>query len=108
MICPTCKSLIYDRHISCATCAARKSAEASAEYQRQVLRNVAGELMLQLRAIKGVRHVKLFGEDRTWCNLPVELGHRQSRAYYHDLEGPRLCASCMAALRQALEEVAQK
>lgn len=108
MICPVCNSLIDDRQISCATCAARKSAEESAAYQRQVLRNVAGELMLQLRAIKGVRHVKLSGADQTWCNLPVGPRHRRSSAYYRDLEHERVCASCLAALRQAFEEVAQK
>jgi hypothetical protein len=108
MICLTCGLVISGDYLSCPKCTEQRSAVALHAYQMAPLRQVvAGEAELVTRAIKGIRHVQMFGGERTFCGLPVSQHYRRGYIPYDPIEFNRICADCRSALVSAMEEAAQ-
>lgn len=104
--CPKCKQLIPDPLLACVACAQRASEIEVRRQQIIPLQMVAsGKADLLLRGNGGVRHVKLFGVDQTFCGRIVERrGWRGGRLDYRlsTLEG--ICPACRDAVELAMKE----
>ena len=104
MQCPECRATVPDSMIACPVCAEKRSAEALRKYQYHALKLVTlGHGSLHTRAIHGVRHVKQFGAERTFCGEHTTGHHRPGTVRPDDLSG--VCEKCRAAVVAAIEEV---
>ena len=107
MICPACRTRIPDGYISCLTCAQQRSDEALAAAQLEPLRQVlAGKEPLTIRAIKGRRHIQMFGAWLTFCGEATDPDQRKT---FHDWgvdDTGNLCRQCLSRLVEAMRKAA--
>lgn len=101
MICAACGHYVPDDLITCPVCAEERSRVALQQYQHHPLRMVAeGRGVLTTRAIDHVRHVQMFGCQKTFCGATVEAYHRRNSVLYQALRDPAslICETCIARI----------
>jgi hypothetical protein len=106
--CPTCNRIIPDKLMVCPVCLEERSRIALRAYQLDLLRKVlAGDAELPVRAIKGKRHIQIFGAEKTHCGQPVSPQHRRSHIPWEPAELNKICAGCRFAVTRLMEEACQ-
>jgi hypothetical protein len=105
MNCDACHNPIPDDMIACPRCAEENGKKAIRDYQLNPLRKVyAGEAQLTTRAIRGVRHVEVFGGyRRAFCWTPVSTGDRKDSIAWTEDDLNRICPGCRKVLTRLME-----
>ena len=103
--CPECRRPIPDGLLVCIACVTRKSDEAMRRYQVDALRRLVrdGGSFLTV-AQQGVRHLKQFGADKTFCGRDVGSHDRRGRIDPQLEELTGVCANCRVEVERVLQE----
>lgn len=109
MFCEECRSVVSDKFLACPNCALERAMRALWRYQFDPLRMVfdGHQDALATRAQRGVRHVKMFGAERTFCGRDVHTGDRRGRIDPNLESMNVICGACREAVERALDEARQ-
>jgi hypothetical protein len=107
MICTNCFRPIPDKMVICPACTNEASGKALRAFQYRPLRQVGqGHASFTTRAIRGVRHVQMFGAELTFCGEALQPGNRRAWVTLDDYNerAESICEKCRAEVGALMME----